>query len=256
MKNKYRMYWNDIAGDYQGDTYISTDDFHFGPMIPGNKKLKLLPAYLKDLKCLEIACGAAQNSIYLAKKGALCAAFDIAEMQLAVALDLIRMEKVSIQLYRFSMDSKWVQIKGKFDFIHSMYGLCFSKNPAKVVKQASAHLKKGGVFLFSLEHPLAACEKLILEDEGGAFVSDYFNLSPEVRYDEDGNELIRSSVYTNEEVSQWVSKAGLVIERIVEPRPVAHEEFDDIPYISDAWQEAVTGFEGIPTTVIYLCRKI
>ncbi|MBL7012580.1 MAG: hypothetical protein ISR85_06605, partial [Kiritimatiellales bacterium] len=36
-------YWNDIAELYQKETRISTSDFHYGPLLPGDSQLELLP---------------------------------------------------------------------------------------------------------------------------------------------------------------------------------------------------------------------
>ena len=251
---KYRQYWNELAGEYQGDTFISIDDFHYGPMIAGESELKLLPRKLKGIKALEIACGAAQNSVFLAKKGAVCTAFDIAEMQLAVALDFIRQQKIKLQLYRFSMDSNWNKIEGTFDLIHSMFGLCFSKKPAKIIKRSAALLNDGGTFIFSLEHPVAAAEKIELEGERGVFISDYFNPLPEIRVDENDNEIIRSSTYPVGMITEWITDAGLTLQKIVEPPPRVIDS-ENIPYFSEAWENEVAGFNGIPPVIIFVCRK-
>ena len=251
---KSRQYWNELTGEYQENTFISIDDFHYGPMIAGDRELKLLPRKLRGLKALEIACGAAQNSIYLAKKGAKCTAFDIAEMQLAIALEMMRQQKVDLQLHRFSMDSSWGKIKGKFDLIHSTFGLCFSKNPARIIKKAATLLKKGGTFIFSLEHPVSAAEKLELEGDQGVFISDYFNPIPEIRVDEKNEEIIRSNTYPVGVMTKWITDAGLTITGIVEPPP-KDIDIDSIPYFSEAWEEEVAGFSGIPPVIIFICKK-
>ena len=62
-------YWDDLADLYQKETRISTDDFHYGPLLPGDSILGLLPP-VPQRSCLEIGCGAGQNSIFLAKQGA------------------------------------------------------------------------------------------------------------------------------------------------------------------------------------------
>ena len=59
MKNE--QYWEEIAAEYQAETVISTDDFHYGPLIAGDSTLKLLPETLERLDCLEVGCGGAQN---------------------------------------------------------------------------------------------------------------------------------------------------------------------------------------------------
>ena len=249
-----RQYWNALTGEYQGETFISTDDFHYGPMIAGDKELKLLPRKVRGLRSLEIACGAAQNSIYLAKKGADCTAFDIAEMQLAIALEMMRKQKVNLQLFRFSMDSSWKKIEGTFDLIHSAFGLCFSKHPERIVKKAASLLKDGGTFIFSLEHPVSASEKLELEGDKGVFISDYFHPIPEIRVDANNEEIIRSNSYPIGVMTQWITKAGLSIKAIVEPPPLLIDP-ERVPYFSEAWEAEVAGFNGIPPVIIFVCSK-
>ncbi len=251
---KSRQYWNELTAEYQENTFISIDDFHYGPMVAGDKELKLLPRKLKGLKTLEIACGAAQNSIYLAKKGAICTAFDIAEMQLAIALEIMREQKIKIQFHRFSMDSSWDKIEGTFDLIHSTFGLCFSKNPSKIIKKAAALLNDGGTFIFSLEHPVAAAEKLELEGDSGVFINNYFNPIPEIRVDENNEELIRSNTYPVGVMTKWITDAGLTISGIFEPTPKVIN-IENTPYFSAAWEEEIAGFHGIPPVIIFVCRK-
>ena len=37
-------YWDDLAEVYQKETRISTTDFHYGPLLPGDSTLQLLPS--------------------------------------------------------------------------------------------------------------------------------------------------------------------------------------------------------------------
>ena len=101
MKNE--QYWNEIADAYQAETVISTDDFHYGPLIAGDSTLKLLPETLQGLDCLEVGCGGAQNSIYLAKHGAECPAVDISKKQLQFARRLAKRSDVGIRFIQADM---------------------------------------------------------------------------------------------------------------------------------------------------------
>jgi len=49
-----RSYWDLLAPHYQEQTEISVDDFHYGPLLPGDRELGLLPASLDGLRCLEL----------------------------------------------------------------------------------------------------------------------------------------------------------------------------------------------------------
>ena len=84
-----RKYWNSIAENYRVAINILSSEFHYGPLVPPDSQLNLLPENLKGLRCLELGCGAAQNSVYLAKQGAECVAADISEGQIGNAVLLI-----------------------------------------------------------------------------------------------------------------------------------------------------------------------
>lgn len=250
---KNKTYWNAIADIYQGCTHIATDDFHYGPLMPGDRILKLLPEDIKGKRCLEIGCGAAQNSIYLAKQGAVCTAFDISEQQIRHARLLTEKEEVEIDLRCMSMDDP-EDIDGKFDIIHSVYSISFSRDPGKVAKFAAGHLADDGYFLLVTGHPLAQCEWLEVEDEQGIFLPDYFNLPPDIRYNDEGKEEIRSLNYPISVMTDWICNAGMCIERIIEPM-AKPAEMKKSPYYSDDWAEYMNIFCHVPAVVIFLCRK-
>jgi len=104
-----QMYWDTISDDYQELTTIKTSDFHFGPLLPGNSDLNILPEVKKGTTCLELGCGGAQNSIFLAKQGAICTAVDISQKQIQHAEQLAAKHKVKIALSCFPLEdfSAW-----------------------------------------------------------------------------------------------------------------------------------------------------
>ena len=250
---KNKTYWNAITAEYHDTTRISTNDFHYGPLVPGDSSLKLLPSGLSGKTCLEIGCGAAQNSIFLSKQGAECTAFDISDEQIKFAEVLMKREGVDIDLKCTSMDSP-IGISGKFDFIHSVYAISFSNNPGAVAKFAARHLNDDGYFLLSTWHPLSQCEWLDIEGEQGIFMPDYFSPPPDIRYDDNGKKAIESKNCSLSTVASWITDAGMCIERIVEPK-VNIPEIKDAPYYSEKWSEYATMFTHVPAVVIFLCRK-
>jgi len=138
MKNKsftatQAKYWDELADEYCSATIISTDDFHYGPLLPGDAELKLLPNQLNNLNCLEIGCGAAQNSIFLASRGANCTAIDISAELLKTAQLLAIKNCVNIELHRMPMAEIASLSPHKFELIHSSYALPFSTDPGMVI---------------------------------------------------------------------------------------------------------------------------
>lgn len=248
-------YWNDLAGLYQSETRISVDDFHYGPLLPGDSTLRLLPMFGKNsdesFQTLEIGCGAGQNSIFLAKQGAQCIAIDISEEQLAHGRRLAAAENVIVDFRCLSMDllqdfhnpprpagtplqegicktplhgrggrSAATDGVGLFDLIHSTYALPFSADPEKVIADAAVMLKPGGTFLLTTGHPLYAGEWLdIGGGEEGVFLPDYFRPDPDVRMSLDDKTMSAAQYWPISQVSEWIHTAGLVMERLLEPQP-------------------------------------
>jgi SAM-dependent methyltransferase len=305
-------YWDDLAEVYQRETRISTDDFHYGPLLPGDAELKLLPARLRQpdsprlrrpggcgaartpdfIRCLEIGCGAGQNSIFLAKQGAQCVAIDLSEKQLAHGRKLAAAEKVEVDFRRVSMDSlKDLQNPprpagtppqegisnaplhgrggrseatdgvGLFDLIHSTYALPFSADPAKVIADAAAMLKPGGTFLLTTGHPLYAGEWLETGDgEEGLFLPDCFHPEPDVRLADNGA-ISAAQYWPVSQIAEWLLDAGLIIERLLEPEPLpvpdmSEEEIrEKVPYDSADWRVLYPQLARVPVVVIFKCKK-
>lgn len=275
-------YWDDLAELYQKETRISTDDFHYGPLLPGDSQLGLLPMFGKNsggiFQTLELGCGAGQNSIFLAKRGAECIALDISEEQLAHGRKLAAAEKVAVDFRRISMDSladlKTLPQQSNtpaiqhstlpsFDLVHSTYALPFSADPQKVIADVAVMLKPGGTFLLTTGHPLYAGEWLDIGDgEEGLFLPDYFNPDPDVRMSLDDQTLSAAQYWPISQIAEWICNAGLIIERLLEPAPMPIPDMSEaeiraqVPYDSAGWRELYPQLSRIPVVVIFKCRKI
>ncbi|MBL7016543.1 MAG: class I SAM-dependent methyltransferase, partial [Kiritimatiellales bacterium] len=261
-------YWNDIAELYQKETRISTSDFHYGPLLPGDSQLELLPNIGKNsggiFQCLEIGCGAGQNSIFLAKQGAQCVAIDISEEQLAHGRKLAAKENVNVDFRCVSMDSlqEGAWEPASFDLIHSSYALPFSADPAKVISDCAAMLKLGGTLLLTTGHPLYAGEWLDIGDgEDGVFLPDYFQLEADVRMSMDDKTMNAAQTWPISQIAEWIYNAGLVIERLLEPAPLPipdmskKEILEKVPYDSKGWRALYDQLARIPVVVIFKCRR-
>ena len=82
---------------YQRDSVISTEDVHYGPLLPGERDLCLL-GNVKDKRVLELASGAAQNSIALSKLGAKAVAIDVSPIQQEAARTHLEDEGITVDL--------------------------------------------------------------------------------------------------------------------------------------------------------------
>lgn len=249
----HAAYWDELAEAYQSQTRISLTEFHYGPLIPGDAGLRLLPSPLNGLRCLELGCGAGQNSIVLAKAGARCTAIDISEHMLIHARTLAEQEGVVSEFRNADLDALPNFGTGSFDLIHSAYGLPFSSDPERVVQRCAELLAPGGVLLFSMGHPVYAGEWLELDDDPGMFLHSYFHPAPDAREGEGTDALSRA--FPISEVAEWIVGAGLRIDRILEPPALPDRKLQEAPYISEAWAEQAGELRRFPIVAIYRAHK-
>ena len=255
-------YWDDLAEAYQRENTISVNDFHYGPLLPGDKELGLLPQPLAGIRCLELGCGAAQNSVFLAKQGAEAVGIDISPQQLAFAQKLAAGHGVEVDLRCGDMETLDASL-GEFDLIHSAYGVPFAANPAELIRRCAERLRPGGVLLMSLGHPVYAGEWMEVDDEEqGIFLTSYFHPQPDVREGgEDPESTVCARAYPVGECVEWVLAAGLRLTALREPAalPVQQMSREErrkrVPYHSAAWMEQERELQRFPIVLILKAEK-
>lgn len=252
-----RAYWDALSDQYQRMTRISCRDFHYGPQIPGERRLRLLPSFHEGMAALELGCGAAQNSVWLSKQGVDCTAMDVSEAQLAHAAALADRNHVRIRLARASLDDffRFVKAGARFDFVHSSHAMEFVQRPAPVIKRMASVLKRGGTLMVSTVHPLynGSWVTGMVEDEDGnvydgQFLTDYFSPPDDVR-DDNGCHAV-SRAYPVSSWFRWFRDAGLEVTAIAEPPAVK-----SAPYTSDDWANHGGQLDHVPSTLIFTAKK-
>lgn len=256
-----RNYWNGLADEYQRITRIRSDDFHYGPQIPGESELRLLPPFRKGQRALELGCGGAQNSIWLARQGVECVAVDLSSGQLRHARRLARRQGVEIKFLRAPLETFHETVKGRFDFVHSSHALEFVGDPAPVLLRMARCLKPGGTLMVSTVHPLYNGDWIdgSYEDDAGGeaggwglFLRHYFNPPDDIR-ELDGRVQVVSRAHPLSSWFRWLRQAGLVVLHLEEPRAVDPGVVP--PYTSDDWAVPDGELHAIPGTVIFVARR-
>ncbi|MBP5226757.1 MAG: class I SAM-dependent methyltransferase [Kiritimatiellae bacterium] len=249
-------YWDALADTYQAITRISCRDFHYGPQIPGERRLRLLPPLTAGMTALELGCGAAQYSVWLAKQGLHCVAMDVSKNQLAHAAALVAREAVDVRLVRSPIERFHLYCHGqRFDFIHSSHALEFVQRPGRIIKTMASFLRPGGHVMVSTVHPLyngSWVTGMVEDDDGqvydGQFLTDYFEPPDDVR-DDNGCRVI-SRAYPVSSWFAWFRAAGLEVTALAEPKAVR-----SAPYTSDDWADHGGQLDRVPSTVILIGRK-
>jgi 2-polyprenyl-3-methyl-5-hydroxy-6-metoxy-1,4-benzoquinol methylase len=103
---------------------------------------------------LDIACGAGDQSVELAKRGLNVTAFDLAEVLIDAAKETAKSSDVSVNFY--AGDMRAMDHKSQFDaaiLLSHSFGFFDHEENKKVLKGVHAALKKDGCFLLDLMNP-------------------------------------------------------------------------------------------------------
>lgn len=251
-----RQYWDSLAARYQRQTHIALDDFHYGPLIPGDRELGLLPRPLAEQACLELGAGAGQNSLYLTSQGARCLALDGSAAQLAHGQELARQHGLSLDWRCAALEElASLGLPDQWDLIHSAYALPFVADHGAVLAAAAALLRPGGTLLISLRHPVSSGEWLQVEDDAGFFLDSY--LAPPVDHRQgSGAACAQARAWPISTTIGALLAAGLRLTVLAEPAAVdlrglsTAEARARVPYFSQPWRARNAEFLAFPPVLI------
>lgn len=249
-----RRYWDRISRRYQQETRIAVDDVHYGPLIPGERELRLL-GDVAGLDMLELGCGGGQNSVALALRGAHCLGIDISPRQIAHARRLAIRERAVARFEVMDIEHDLDRIPAAaFDRIHSAWGMSFTRDLGPVFRQCRRILRPGGRLLVATGHPVFAGEWIRLEDgQEGMFLRDYFEPPPDARHD--GGVMVAAFFHPVGLMIDWMAAAGFRLERLVEPRALPPDKRGRAPYESDAWEGMRRQLRAVPVVAVYVASR-
>ena len=259
LKRAVMSGWDEMSDRYQRGAVISTDDVHYGPLIPGEKEFRLL-GDVRGKRLLELACGGAQNAIALAKWGARVTAVDLSSKQLSHARRLVESEAADVALIQADIERLTMFADESFDAIISSNGIEFVTDLDSCLLEWHRVLRPGGIAVISTVHPLGAFEWD--EGQGALIVRNYFNLPVEVWHDVGETDGQRGLTFfrTMEEMFSTLTDVGFSVERILEPVPyplslMSDAEKSRIPYRGTLWESDYERMSRIPFNIIYVARK-
>lgn len=246
--------WDAMSDSYQADSVISLHDVHYGPFCAGESELNLM-GDVRGRRVLELACGAAQNSIALARKGALVTAIDISPRQLDKAAALVRQEGVTVDLLRADMESLGMFRDGAFEVVLSSFGWEFVPELGACLRECRRVLVSDGLLVMCTVHPLTAFEWD--EEERALIVDNYFDPPVEVWNETGTGPDAVTYFHTIDETFQLLRDANFGVERIVEPCPknikeMTPEELASLPYRGSYWESQYERLSRVPFSIVYV----
>lgn len=242
-----RAAWNAITRDYQAAHKIPTDDAHYGPRMPTERQL-LLVGDVKGKHVLEIGCGGGQCAIAFAKQGAVVAAKDLSDEQLAFARNLARREGVHIDFYHGTVEDLSEFADATWDVVFSAWALPFVEDLARCFHEVFRVLRAGGLFVFSYGHPFGY--RVSKRGPPWIITSSYWDVVCEwVDEDHPSKPRFREFHRPVSELFNDVREAGFLMDRILEPSPLDYER--------DPWDETypLDFLRLVPATIIFRAVK-
>ncbi|MCB9683134.1 MAG: class I SAM-dependent methyltransferase [Alphaproteobacteria bacterium] len=229
-----RRYWNARAGDWvaHGRRHWAQAEPTWGVWDVPESELRLFPDDLRGLDAVELGCGTAYVSGWMARRGARVTGVDVSHAQLATARALADEHGVALTLIEASAEATPLP-DGAVDLVISEYGAVTWCDPHRWVAEAVRLLRPGGRLVFLGNHPLTlVCTPLDGSPVDTRLARPWFALHAvdwrQVPIDPGGVEF-------NLPTSGWVAlfrRLGLRIDDYLEPRPA--EGGDDVQFYATA----------------------
>ena len=177
--HRNRDAWNEWAAEFVegGEKAWAADDPSWGIWSVPEAALQVLPDDLDDKDAVELGCGTAYVSSWLARRGARCVGIDLSTEQLATARRLQREHGLEFPLHEGSAEHLPFPDES-FDLAISEYGACLWADPYLWVPEAARVLRPGGQLIFLTNGTIMT---LCLPDDvdaspGERLIRDYFGM--------------------------------------------------------------------------------
>ncbi len=213
-----RALWNQLAAEYAvaGERLWAADQPTWGIWAVPESALHLLPGDLGGADVVELGCGTAYVSAWLARRGARPVALDSSPAQLATARRLQRQHDLHFPLLQADAEALPLAA-GAFDLAISEYGAATWCDPYRWVPEAARVLRPGGelVFLHNGTLLMLAVQELENQPAGEQLLRPYFGMHRFEWPDTDGVEF-------NLGYGDWIRlfrASGLEVIDLVEVRP-------------------------------------
>ena len=237
--------WSKASKSYDNQTFISENDVHYGPLIPGDSQLHLLPN-LSGKYVLDLGCGSGSNLISLKNNGANGGVgIDFCEEQINYAR---KKNIMSFDLIIGDINDSSLVRKEKFDVVISVFVISFIENLDNFFDIINQNLKPGGSAIISTDHPnRKICDRYMAKNKNSRL--RYWNIPneisiPYVHY-----------LHSFDEIYNAINRSGLAVDEVLEPKVLPMDKIDKAPYRSSYYISRYKEMLESPYTIIFKAHK-
>ncbi|NUR09595.1 MAG: methyltransferase domain-containing protein [Nocardioidaceae bacterium] len=220
-----RRDWDAYADEYQAEHggFLGDVDFVWCPEGVRESGAQVL-GDVSGRRVLEVGCGAAQCARWLTTRGAEAVGVDLSLRQLQHARRIDEDSGVAVPAVAATATALPFA-DASFDVVFSAFGaLQFVADAALAVAESARVLRPGGVFAFSVTHPVRWSMPDDPTAEGLVVTSSYWDRRAYVETDDDGTVTYAEHHRT---LGDWVTllaDAGFRLTRLLEPEwPAGHD---------------------------------
>lgn len=218
-----RSYWDGSAEEYLAEhgSFLGASEFVWCPEGIREDDVRLL-GDVQRRQVLEVGCGAGQCSRWLAEQGALATGVDLSSGMLEQASRLQREHPLgpdAVPPTFLQADARSLPFpSGSFDIVFSSYGaLPFVKDAETVLAEAARVLRPGGLWVFSVSHPLRWMFPDVPGEAGLTVEYSYFDRTPYVEIDGAGQPVYAEHHRTMSDWIRLLIDAGFELTGLTEP---------------------------------------
>jgi SAM-dependent methyltransferase len=146
--------WDRAARRYQKEYDPPTEQVPYGPGMPDDGEVRMLPAY-DGKRVLDLGCGGGQAAVAFGRQSARTIGIDTSAEQLAGARRRAEQHGAKLDLHQGDMTGLAFISADSIDLAFSAATLDYVEDLGRVLRAVHRVLKPGGHFVFTLEHPAA-----------------------------------------------------------------------------------------------------